>query len=67
MKGRKIYLKNDKAIKIEQRNTYGIGNDFMISAVKVGKTTLIVSSYFTNNREFPDVMNKVIESRVKAL
>lgn len=65
MKGRKIYLKNDKVIKIEQKNTYGIGDYFMISAVRVGKTTFIVSSYFTNNREFPDVMDKVIESKVK--
>lgn len=38
----------------------------MISVVKLGKTTFIVSSYFTNDKEFPDVMDKVIESKVKA-
>ncbi len=52
-------------MKIEQLNTYGIGYNCLISAVKVGKTTFIVSSYFEKNRPFTDTMDKVIEKRIK--
>lgn len=51
---------------IKQQNTYGIGDNCMISVVKIGRTTFFVTSSFTNDREFPDVMNKVIENKVKA-
>lgn len=53
-------------MKIEQLDTYGIGHNCLISAVKVGKTTFIVSSYFENDRPFTDTMIKVIEKRIKA-
>lgn len=53
-------------MKIEQLDTYGIGHNCLISAVKVGKTTFIVSSYFENDRLFTDTMDKVIEKRIKA-
>ncbi len=66
MKGRIINLNKDSKNTIENKNTYGIGDDFMISAVKLGKTTFIVSSYFNNDREFQDVMEKIIESKIKA-
>ncbi len=51
--------------KIEQLDTYGVGNNFMISAVRLGKTTFIVSSYFENDRTFTDTMDRMIESRIK--
>ncbi len=50
---------------IEQLDTYGVGNNFMISAVRLGKTTFIVSSYFENDRTFTDTMDRVIESQIK--
>lgn len=53
-------------MKIEQLDTYGVGHNCLISAVKVGKTTFIVSSYFEKERTFIDAMNKVIEKRIKA-
>lgn len=53
-------------MKIEQLDTYGIGHNCLISAVKVGKTTFIVSSYFENDRPFTDTMIKVLEKRIKA-
>ena len=53
-------------IKIEQLDTYGAGHNFLISAVRVGKTTFIVSSYFEKDRTFTDAMDKVIEKRIKA-
>ncbi len=56
----------DKKIKIEQLDTYGIGHNCLISAVKIGKTKFIVSSYFEKNRPFTDTMDKVIEKRIKA-
>jgi hypothetical protein len=52
-------------IKIEQLDTYGVGHNCLISAVKIGKTTFIVSSYFEKDRTFTDVMDKVIEKRIK--
>ena len=51
--------------KIEQLDTYGVGNNFMISAVRLGKTTFIVSSYFENDRSFTDTMDRMIESQIK--
>ena len=50
--------------KIEQLNTYGIGDNFMISAVRLGKTTFIVSSYFENDRTFIDTMDRMIKSQI---
>ena len=55
-----------KDIKFEQLDTYGVGHNCLLSAVKVGKTTFIVSSYFEKDRPFSDAMNKVIEKRIKA-
>lgn len=56
-----------KEKKIKQLDTYGVGNNFMISAVKLGKTTFIVSSYFENDRTFADSMDKVIEKQISAI
>ena len=53
-------------IKIKQENTYGIGKDFMISQIKIGKTTFIVASYFEKEKSFIDAMEQVIEHRIKA-
>lgn len=55
-----------KEMKIKQLDTYGVGHNCLISAVKVGKTTFIVSSYFEKDRPFTDRMDKVIEKRIKA-
>ncbi len=57
--------KNSK-LKIKQENTYGIGDDFMISQIKIGKTTFIVASYFEKEKSFINAMEQVIEHRIKA-
>lgn len=59
-------MDNRKGLRIEQLDTYGIAHNFMLSAVKIGKTTFIVSSYFENARTFTQTMDKVIEKRIKA-
>jgi hypothetical protein len=60
--------KNNKITpEIEQQNTYGIGDDFMISKIKIGKTAFIVSSYFSNGEPFPTMMEKVIEHKIKVI
>ena len=59
-------METKKDTKIEQMDTYGVGHNCLISAVKVGKTTFIVSSFFENDRTFTDTMGKVIEKRIKA-
>ncbi len=38
----------------------------MISQIKIGKTTFIVSSYFDKEKSFSDAMEKVIEHKIKA-
>ena len=51
---------------VKQENTYGIGDNFMLSQIKVGKTTFIVSSYFYERKTFPPAMEQVIEHKIKA-
>ena len=53
-------------IKIKHEDTFGIGNDFMISQIKIGKTTFIVASYFEKEKSFIDAMEQVIEHKIKA-
>ena len=48
------------------QSTYGIGDGFMISTTKIGKTTFIVSSYFENDKSFSDVMEPVIKHKINA-
>ena len=55
-----------KELNIEQLDTYGIAQNYMLSAVKIGKTTFVVSSVFENDRTFTQTMDKVIEKRIKA-
>ena len=57
---------SDKDMKIKQRDTYGIGKDFMISQITISKTTFIVSCYFDEGKSFIDVMEKIIEYKIKA-
>ncbi len=57
---------NDMNTKVIQENTFGVGNNFMISKLKIGKTNFIVSSYFYKGTTFPTVMGKVIEHKIKA-
>ena len=59
-------MNNRKRLRIEQLDTYGISNNFILSTVKIGRTTFTVSSYFENDRTFTDTMGKVIEKRIKA-
>ena len=54
-------MNNKKEIRIEQLDTYGITQNFMLSAEKIGKTKFTVFSYFENSRTFTDTMGKVIE------
>ncbi len=56
----------DEDMKIKQKDTYGIGKDFMISQIAISKTTFIVSSYFDEGKSFIDVMEKIIEYKIKA-
>lgn len=51
---------------IKQENTFGIGDDFMISKLKIGKTNFIVSSYFYKGTTFPVAMEQVIKHKIKA-
>ena len=51
--------------KIEQLDTYGVGHNSLISAVKVGKTTFIVSSYFETGKVFGDCLDNVIKMKLK--
>lgn len=55
-----------KELRIEPLDSYGIAQDYMLSAVKIGKTTFVVSSIFESDRSFTQTMNKVIEKRIKA-
>jgi len=59
-------MNNRKVLRIEQLDTYGIAHNFMLSTVKIGKTTFTVSSYFEKDRTFTQTMDKVIEKRIKA-
>ncbi len=60
-------MNKNRDIKIKQENTYGIGDDFMISEIKIGKTVFIVSSYFRKGKTFPAAMEKVIEHKLNAI
>ena len=66
MKGRNIDMNKKKEMKIEQMDTYGVGYNRLISIVKVGKTTFVVSSYFESGKPFSDAMDNVIENKIKA-
>jgi len=55
-----------KAVCLEQMDTFGIAQNYMLSAVKIGKTTFVVSSIFESDRSFTQTMDKVIEKRIKA-
>ncbi len=59
-------MEKRKRLGVEHLDTYGISNNFILSTVKIGKTTFTVSSYFENNRTFTETMGKVIEKRIKA-
>jgi len=61
-----LNINNDKNPIVKQEDTFGIGDDFMISKLKIGKTTFIVSSYFYEGKSFPSVMEKVIKHKIKA-
>ena len=51
---------------LKQENTYGIGDNFMLSKIKIGKTNFIVASYFYEKKTFSAVMEQVIEHKIKA-
>ena len=53
-------------IKIKHEDTYGIGDKFIISKIKIGKTTFIVASYFEKEKSFIDAMDQVIRHKIKA-
>ncbi len=57
---------NDKNPIVKQENTFGVGDDFMISKLKIGKTNFIVSSYFYEGKSFPSAMEPVIKHKIKA-
>ena len=57
---------NDNNPIVKQENAFGIGDDFMISKLKIGKTNFIVSSYFYKGTTFPDAMEQVIKHKIKA-
>ena len=59
-------MHNRKELSIEQLDTYGIAQNFMLSVIKIGNTTFVVSSVFENDRTFTQTMDKVIEKRIKA-
>ena len=59
-------MEKRKTLRVEQLDTYGIAHNFMLSTVKIGRTTFTVSSYFENDRTFTDTMGKVIKKRIKA-
>ena len=56
----------NNSTKITQEDTYGIGDNFMISRIKIGKTTFIVASYFEKDKSFSDAMEQVIKHKIKA-
>ena len=47
-------MEKRKRLGVEHLDTYGISNNFILSTVKIGKTTFTVSSYFENNRTFTE-------------
>ena len=61
-----LNINNDKNPIVKQEDTFGIGDDFMISKLKIGKTNFIVSSYFYKGTTFPDVMEQVIKHKITA-
>ena len=67
MKGDNKRLNQNKTFPaVKAEDTYGIGDGFMISAIKIGKTTFIVSSYFDNDKSFSDAMENVIKHKIYA-
>ena len=59
-------MNNENQAKIKHLDTYGVGNNCFISAVKVGKTTFIVSSYFEKGKPFCDSMDNIIKNQIIA-
>jgi len=57
---------NGNSPEVIQEDTYGIGDNFMISRIKIGKTTFIVSSYFDDDKSFAEAMEQVIKNKIKA-
>lgn len=51
---------------VKQENTYGIGDNFMISQIKIGKTTFFIASYCSKGETFSNVMENIIEHKIKA-
>jgi hypothetical protein len=67
MKGENKKLNKNKTFPVvKAEDTFGIGDGFMISAIKIGKTTFIVSSYFENDKSFSDAMEPVIKHKIDA-
>lgn len=67
MKGENKRLNQNKTFPAAKaEDTFGIGDGYIISAIKIGKTTFIVSSYFDKEKSFSDAMEKVIEHKIKA-
>ncbi len=67
MKGDNKRLNRNKAFPaVKAEDTFGIGDDYMISQIKIGKTTFIVSSYFDKEKSFSEAMEKVIEHKIKS-
>lgn len=58
--------KDNNGPEIIQEDTYGIGDNFMISRIKIGKTVFIVSSYFDDDKSFTEAMEQIIKHRIKA-
>lgn|GEM_PF-2258917 len=58
--------KDNNIPEIKQDDTYGIGDNFMISRIKIGRTTFIVSSYFEDDKSFTEAMEQVIKHKIKA-
>ncbi len=57
---------NEEKPIVKQENTFGVGDNFMISKLKIGKTIFIVSSYFYKGKSFPGAMEQVIKHKIKA-
>lgn len=51
---------------VKQENIYGVGDNFMLSKIKIGKTNFIVASYFSKGEPFSVMMEQVIKHKIKA-
>ena len=58
--------KDNNSPEIKQEDTYGIGDNFMISRIRIGRTTFIVSSYFEDDKSLTEAMEQVIKHKIKA-